>query len=121
MSISSRWFNFKIDTGAECNVIPIKYIIKLGKQSLIRECDQRIVAYGNYKINVVGFIVLKCTKENGMTYPIKFVVVDVNNHPILGLSTYMALKLIARLDECKIKDIEHKEKLDFASKNNKYI
>lgn len=117
MCVNCQWFKFKIDTGAECNVLPIKYIVKLDKQNLITECDQRIIAYGNNRINVVGSIILKCTKEDGKTYPIKFVVVDVNNHPILGLNACVKLKLITRLDECNVKVDEQKQKLDFVNKN----
>lgn len=95
--IGNESIEFKLDSGAQCNVLPFNYVKKLKKVHEIEKTDQTIVAYGENKIKLVGKIVLRCIVK-GKACNISFVVADVNSKPILGLSTCVYLNLITKTE-----------------------
>lgn len=61
MLINNQVIQFKLDTGAESSILPLRYFEKLGlnKEKIIPS-SLVIVSYGNYKSKIFGEINLKC-------------------------------------------------------------
>ncbi|KAF2892430.1 hypothetical protein ILUMI_13743 [Ignelater luminosus] len=96
--INSKPVNFKLDSGAMCNVLPYDVIENLERENSIKSTNKTIIAYGENKIKVIGEIILKCMIRKN-EYKIKFIVVDVKSRPILGLNACIKLNLISKIDE----------------------
>ncbi|XP_065214049.1 uncharacterized protein LOC135841149 [Planococcus citri] len=105
ITISNDVIPFKLDCGAENNVLPYKIFKKLGiDESKIKSSSVRAVAYGNTEINMVGKIKLK-SKVKNQIHNIKYLIVDVDDDPLLGLSTCEELKLIKRINKVSKADL----------------
>uniref|UniRef100_A0A1Y1JV53 RNA-directed DNA polymerase n=1 Tax=Photinus pyralis TaxID=7054 RepID=A0A1Y1JV53_PHOPY len=119
VTINGIKISFKLDTGAQCNVLPLKWLEKVQKQKELKEINQTIITYGNNRIKVKGYVILNCKLRN-TEYKLKFIVVDVESDPILGLNACVKLNLVARLDSVsQLKENgsngrDPKEKLKFA-------
>jgi len=87
----------KLDTGAGANALPISELNKLAVISSLQPTAIRLTAYGASTINPIGTCELHC-EASGSYHKVKFYVVDVNSHPILGLKDYEKLDLIKRMD-----------------------
>ncbi|XP_046851902.1 uncharacterized protein LOC124445243 [Xenia sp. Carnegie-2017] len=87
---------FKIDTGAQANVIPMATIEKLATRPPIEKTNTTLTAYNGMNIPVVG----KCTldiQHNNQTHAIPFVVANTTSPPLIGLQTSIDLNLIKRV------------------------
>ena len=76
---------FKIDTGAQCNVISRHTYHRLGSLPL-QKSHARLVAFGGQRLNAYGKAMINC-EHKGKTYPVVFEVIDQDISNILGLST----------------------------------
>ena len=85
---------FKIDTGAQANVLPLSLYKKCfeSKQSLTNS-SVKLSGYGGAHIPVSGEITLDCRLNNGIVNS-KFIVVPLNVKPVLGLHTCYQLGLV---------------------------
>ncbi|XP_057654766.1 uncharacterized protein LOC130893020 [Diorhabda carinulata] len=115
--IDNSVIKFKVDSGAQCNVLPISYIKKLERENDIIYSEQSIIAYGDNKIRVVGSIILKCLIKNNIQN-VKFLVVDLRGKPILGLKTCVKLNIICKLDEVNLNN-KRDPKENFINQNKK--
>lgn len=95
--IKNVYINFKLDTGADVNILPKSYLCKINvAENDLVKTTMKLQGYSGSKINVVGKCFLKTIyKEN--VFILKFVVVDVNSPPILGINSCQELKLIKRV------------------------
>ena len=87
---------FKIDTGAQCNVIPKHLLQKLSPKPKLKPATIKLSAYNGTPIPVSG----KCIgrlKLKGRTVNVLFIVVDSDSVPILGLNTSVKLNLIKQV------------------------
>ncbi|KAF2890268.1 hypothetical protein ILUMI_15905 [Ignelater luminosus] len=96
--INNKPVNFKLDSGAMCNVLPYDVVKNLERENSNKSSNKTIIAYGENKIKVIGEIILKCMIRKN-EYKIKFIVVDVKSRPILGLNACIKLNLIGKIDE----------------------
>ncbi|KAK7584247.1 hypothetical protein V9T40_008790 [Parthenolecanium corni] len=92
----------KLDTGAQCNVLPLKIAQKLRAQ--IRHSSvRRIVSYGdgNFHLEVLGEINIKArfVSRRGRIFDLTFLIVAENVSPILGLSSCLDCGFIRRVLE----------------------
>ncbi|KAF2885244.1 hypothetical protein ILUMI_20910 [Ignelater luminosus] len=109
--INNKPVNFKLDSGAMCNVLPYDVVKNLERENSIKSSNKTIIAYGENKIKVIGEIILKCMIRKN-EYKIKFIVVDVKSRPILGLNASIKLNLISKIDEIDRQvSFEHKTQL----------
>lgn len=85
---------FKIDTGAQANVLPLSLYKKCfeTKQSLTNS-SVKLSGYGGAHIPVSGEINLDCRLNNGIVNS-KFIVVPLDVKPVLGLHTCYQLGLV---------------------------
>ena len=87
---------FKIDTGAQCNVVSKQKYKQVCKQPLLKS-SAKLVAFGGYRLNTSGKIVIPC-EYKGKRIPIEFQVVDQDVPSVLGLETSTKMNLVQRID-----------------------
>lgn len=98
--VQDNTIRMKLDTGAEVNVLPLYYVRQMKKVTL-QKCDQRIQAYGGTSLHPVGVVDLVCMHKNDISMQ-KFVVIDTNSVPILGLKACIELNLVQRVEAVEI-------------------
>lgn len=109
--VNGQIVNFKIDSGAEVNCIPIRFVKKGIRRSSIRLFD-----YNNKPIKTAGEAKLNCKdSKTGDIYRAQFIVVSDELEPIVGLQSAVEFGLIKSAD---INSINANEKEQFLSVNN---
>ena len=96
LDMNSTDVTFKIDTGAQCNVIPKSLLHKMSPQPKLKPATIKLSAYNGNPIPVAGKCIARI-KHKGQTTPILFIVVDSDSIPILGLNTCDKLNLIKKV------------------------
>ena len=94
----------KIDTGAQCNVVPLKIYQKLNPQPDLHSVKLKLPAYNNSEIPVIGKCSLTLEHKNEI-FNLSFLVVDTKSVPILGLESWENLKFIKRI--CSVESKEN--------------
>lgn len=117
IQVEDKTVKFKLDTGAEANIIPQSLYYKLPGH-VLRSTKAKLSTYGNNIVTPIGRTTLPCkTKNEPVTKDLDFYVVGFKATPILGLSACKTLKLIEKIDLI--------EKVDFTKesllKNNRDV
>lgn len=91
--------NFKLDTGAMVNVIPVNLLYKINiNPTKIVKTTVNLCSYTQDSLPILGKVDLECHYKKN-TFLITFFIVDLENSvPILGLKTCIDLDLIKRVD-----------------------
>ena len=86
---------FKVDTGAQANVIPHSMFAHMKVKPPLKQSKERLISYTGQQLRIKGFINLTCTYM-GSTYKGPFHIVDTASHsqPVLGLQASLQLQLI---------------------------
>lgn len=92
-------FTVKLDTGAECNVLP-RHLMDKTKASLRPSRTRNLISYTDDKMAVLGEAELQC-KLKDEERNIVFKIVGEKVTPILGLATCEEMRLIARIKSLK--------------------
>lgn len=92
----SELVTFKIDSGAEVNVLPLAIAQKV--QADIQPSSAGLTSYTQHRINNVGRTKLTLSHNNVDKGEVWFELVDTNLPPILGLTSCINLGLIQRID-----------------------
>ena len=120
VTTDSAWFStvtvggssvkFKLDTGAEANVLPLSVYSELQHKSLM---DTSVVlsSYGDFKVKPEGKVTLACEAQ-GLKESLPFFVAAVNSPPILGLSVCSKLNLVKRVESVALAPRPKKEMVD---------
>ena len=96
---------FKIDTGAQCNVIPEHAFEKLRKKPILQTTKVKLMAYGGVRIPIKGTCTMKI-KHNDQMIDVKFFVVTVEKaQPLIGLQTCQDLELISINNNVSVRQI----------------
>ncbi len=96
VSVDGHLTTFKLDTGAEANVLPLKTFQKLNiRNSPLRPTNTTLIGYGNNRIKTEGKIILSC-ETTSQKRDLEFCVVDVESPPVLGLKACQQLSLVQR-------------------------
>ena len=95
--------SYKIDTRAQCNVIPLKVLKKFDSEPDLCPVKIKLSAYINSKIPILGksSLTLKQKKDD---FDVSFIVINSKYVPILGLSTCKSLNLIKRISAVNVSD-----------------
>ena len=94
---------FKIDTGAQCNVIPLWKYYQVCKDPL-QPSSASLVAFGGHGLCTRGKVQLpRQHKDNH--YLVKFEVVDQDVPNILGFVTCIKINFVQRIDTVTNKNI----------------
>ena len=94
--IEDSLLRFKLDTGAEVNVLPYRYLKKL-KNFKLRKNKNKLQAYGGTNIESLGQIQCVCLAKNSISM-LTFEIIDTLSSPILGLDGCLKLNLIKRIE-----------------------
>lgn len=97
IKVENEFITFKLDTGAEVNVLPKSLFKKLDKQFKLRPFLANIQSYSGHSMKHLGVVSLISIVKNIVTL-IDFVIVDAEITPILGLKSCIDLGIIKRLD-----------------------
>lgn len=97
LSTNGTEVKYKLDTGAEANVISISDIKKLYKSPKINPTKAKLSAYNGTSIPVVGCSILSL-KVNDRCFPVLFIVSEKSFPAIIGLRSCTRLNLIKRID-----------------------
>jgi len=95
VTINSQLMKFKINTGAQCNVISSKTYHSLSLEPLSKS-KARLIAFGGHRLNSLGKASLLC-EYKGKLWPIEFEVLD-NVSNILGLTASTEMKLVQKVE-----------------------
>lgn len=90
---NEKCINYKIDTGAEIDVMPLKVFKRFEHETELRQTSITLRAFGGATINPKGTCYLNC-KFGNMSIKVKFAVVDVDVMPILGLRTCIRFGIV---------------------------
>ena len=96
LQVNNSPINFKIDTGAQVNVLSSQTIESLQKPVQMSPTNIKLTAYNGSPIDVIGKCVTNVTKQ-GKSYPVQFIVTSNDTIPILGLKTCTDMNLIKRI------------------------
>ena len=84
---------FKIDSGAQANIIPKNCFRTLKNEPKLHKPNAKLTAYNGSSIPVKGSCIL-ITELNWETIPVLFIVIDVNSQNVLGLKASTQLNLV---------------------------
>lgn len=99
ISINGHTVNFKLDSGSEVDILPLRYATETGLDKVLVPSSIRLEAYGGFSIKPIGEA-FALIKHNQVAKKVSFVIIDNNNAtPILSLKTCVALGLIKRVSE----------------------
>ena len=105
----------KIDTRAQCNVIPLTVLKMFDPESDLCPVNIKLSACNNSKIPVLGkcSLTLKHKKDH---FDVSFIVVNSKSVSILGLATCESLNLIKRISAVNVSDEQFLS--EFSEKKN---
>ena len=88
--------SYKIDTGAQCNVIPVDSLENISPKADLQPVNVKLPVYNGSQIPIVG----KCSStlaHKNNSFKVSFFVVDSDSVSILGLKTSEHLQLVKRI------------------------
>ncbi|KAL1448662.1 hypothetical protein WDU94_005557 [Cyamophila willieti] len=108
IEVQNKIVDFKIDTGAQTNVIPLSLFNSLPQdiQMKLQETPIRLQVYGGFVIKPVGIINLDVKFNQHSVSSSFFVVSESNCKPILGLELCRLLKLVPYPSNLKVNNID---------------
>ncbi|GBL90958.1 hypothetical protein AVEN_28046-1 [Araneus ventricosus] len=98
LSVCDNIINFKLDTGAEANILPLNIYnrLKLPKHDL-STTEVMLISFGDHKLKQEGQISLLSSTEKCLNVKLNFIAVNVDSKPILGLNACILLNLIKKV------------------------
>ncbi len=98
VEINTEKTKCKIDTGAQCNVLPLSTYHKLiGTKGKLSKSKVKLISFSGHRTTPEGKIVTLIQHKNKY-YPVEFQVVDIQHTtPILGVLTSQELGLVKRM------------------------
>ena len=102
---SGNWVKFQVDTGAQCNVLPVHlYKVASGDTKLVHVSSQKshITTYGGMKLPIVGHVLLPVSRGDRRCILNCKLVDCANVRPLLGRKACVGMKIIQYLDNDEI-------------------
>lgn len=92
ITVDRRHVTFKVDTGANANILPLSVYKALGSERQLSPPDTTLYAYNHQPLDVIGKITLPCAWKD-TTFSNTFYVIDTKSPAILSLeaSTKMGI------------------------------
>ena len=86
LQTSGTEISFKLDTGAQCNIIPRKVYYRIQQRPKLHEAKAKLASYNGGSIEVQGSVLSELPDlTNLKSYPVQCFVVPTESPPILGL------------------------------------
>ena len=98
---SGNYLRFQVDTGAQCNVVPIDLYKKATKDynlSQVKSVSQRITAYGGAEIQVIGRVLLRVRRGDFKCRLDCRLVDQHGTRPLLGRKACLGMRIVTYLD-----------------------
>ena len=111
LKIGGNEVKFKLDSGADCNVLPIKIFnaLEITNKPKIKEANITLESYFKNKRRARGYVILDCKLRN-VTWQVKFILFETDSLPILGRKACERMQLVTRMnakvEEVKCKSLE---------------
>ncbi|XP_037046531.1 uncharacterized protein LOC119081601 [Bradysia coprophila] len=103
--LSDRVVLIKFDTGSEVNIVPLRLLKKIDRNAVIHRTNVVLQAYNHGKIIPAGECYVVCTYGNKTTFE-RFIVINEDFSPILGLPTIEKWGLIKRSGNASVSEIK---------------
>lgn len=100
--IGQNKLKLKLDAGAQCNVLPEKYIRNLNL-TLQKSNVKRLVSYSDHRIEVIGEATVNCIIQK-QKRNIDFKIIKENAAAILDWKSCVELGLVKRMNEIKLNE-----------------
>ncbi|XP_069114312.1 uncharacterized protein [Argopecten irradians] len=97
VKINNQNKQFKMDTGAQCNVMSQKDYKRLAGTTVTKVTPKKLVTYTGQRIKTVGTTILTCEYKNAF-HLLECQIVDHDVTPVIGLQTCKDLNLIQRIE-----------------------
>lgn len=107
LRIDDTFVDFKLDTGSEVNILPMKILDKVCKDAVIRSTSLVLKAYGGHTIVPLGVSSLVTIFRNEICLE-EFVIIEEDLVPIIGFPTCTKLNIIAKVESIDSEIIEKK-------------
>ena len=92
--INGKSIQLKIDTGAQCNVLPLQTFKTIRRHERIKESRKsRLVDYGGNTIETLGTVTFQCQHNNNQE-SLTFHIIKLDAKPIIGLHDSRRLSMI---------------------------
>ena len=101
MRLNGYHTTFKLDTGAQRNVISKKTYDQISKRPLLKS-KTKLVTFGGHKVKACSKASIACEYKQKFTV-VEFEVVNQNIPNVLGLKTCKEMKLVQRIDSIGVK------------------
>ena len=98
---SGSYIRFQIDSGAQCNVVPLKLYQRTTKDVRLKDvnrCQSSILAFGGSRLTVVGEVHVRVWRGDYKCILVCKLVDNDNIRPILGRKACVGMKLIQYTD-----------------------
>ncbi|XP_035234277.1 uncharacterized protein K02A2.6-like, partial [Stegodyphus dumicola] len=96
---------FKLDTGSEVNVLPVKTYETLSAKNsnlILNKCNVVLEAFGGSKVKPDGSLMLQCSSD-GVDHTLEFLIVSSKHiRPLLGIDACVKLNLIQFINKVGI-------------------
>ena len=96
LNLDGTLISFKIDSGAQVNVLPLSKFNLLNPIPDIFESNIKLTAYNGENIPICGTCLINVRYQE-KSHQIKFVIAETTSSPIIGLETSIKLNLIKRI------------------------
>ena len=94
INVNGADITFKVDTGAQCNILPLQVFNKIRNRPTLDHCTMKLTTYGGNTINPVGKCEMNITTKHQSEKADFFIVKVENTKPLLGLKTCHRLNII---------------------------
>ncbi|XP_044749567.1 uncharacterized protein LOC123310198 [Coccinella septempunctata] len=103
LKINNEIVNFKVDTGADVNVIPFSLYNAVFKSELIMRDDTKLIEYTGNQIEIIGYITAPVFYKNN-EFNVKFFIAKGYGRPIIGKTSIEDLdiaRMVAEMSDTK--------------------
>ena len=101
LKVNGELISFKLDTGAQCNVIPLEVYKSLKPQPELKQSDTKLTAYGGSRIPTVGTCKVNIEHDSQNLSDDFYVVDFATAKPLLGLQTCQRLPSHPSQSKCQ--------------------
>lgn len=95
LEVNNMKISFKLDSGAEVNVLPIDLIKKMENVDIV-PTDRKLSSYSGHEVKIKGICMLNCKVRN-IKKKLEFFVAERSVQPVLGINALEKLSLVSRI------------------------
>ncbi|CAL9700809.1 unnamed protein product [Knipowitschia caucasica] len=96
LKINGQKLTFRLDTGADCNVLPLSTFNQVAQRSALQKSNFKLVTYSRHKMEPLGKAILNC-QYNAEIRQLEFQIIETDLPAILGGDSCAQMGLIKRL------------------------